>query len=344
MTVCSLGLAIVSHRSGPIGLIYALLGIVGVANAFSFPARHSLVPELVPQEDFANAVTWRSSAWQIAALGGPALGGLGITALGGTTPVFLADALCGVVVCLMIAQIRGRPRAARVEQKMSWASLSAGFRFVANSRLILAAITLDMFAVLLGGAVAMLPFYAKDILHVGSFGFGCLRAAPAVGALVIGLVLAHRPPLKKSGRDLLIAVAGFGLATIVFGLSRNVWLSFFMLVLTGAFDNISVVVRSTLMQMRTPDAMRGRVSAVNSVFIGMSNELGAFESGAAAKLMGLVPSVVFGGIGSIVVVVLCALKWPEVARLGPLDKLGDEGDPALAADIPCSALDVEGHR
>lgn len=344
MTACSIGLAIASHREGPIGLIYALLGVVGVANAFSFPARHALVPELVPAADFANAVTWRSSAWHIAALVGPALGGFGIFALGGTTPIFLADAACGVVVCLMLAQIRGRPRAARVATKLSWDNLSAGFRFVAGSRLILAAITLDMFAVLLGGAVAMLPFYAKDVLHVGSFGFGCLRAAPAVGALAVGLALAHRTPLQRSGRDLLVCVAGFGVATIVFGLSRNVWLSFAMLALTGAFDNVSVVVRSTLIQMRTPDAMRGRVSAVNSVFIGMSNELGAFESGVAARLMGLVPSVVFGGVGSIVVVILCALRWPEIARLGPLDKLGDEGDVTLAGDIPCSPLDVEGHR
>lgn len=344
MAACSLALAIVSSREGSIGLIYALLGLVGLANAFSFPARHSLLPELVPPEDFPNAVTWRSGAWQTAALVGPALGGLGIFALGGTVPVYLADAICGVIVCGLLASIRGRPRARREPTRLTWRDLTAGFRFVAGSPLILASITLDMFAVLLGGAVSMLPFYATDVLHVGSFGLGCLRAAPAVGALVTAIVLAHRPPMRRSGRSLLLSVMGFGVATIVFGISRNVWLSLAMLALTGAFDNVSVVVRSTLIQVRTPDAMRGRVAAVNSVFIGMSNELGSFESGLAARLLGLVPSVIFGGVGSVVVAIACGRAWPELARLGPLDQLGDQGDPKLAGDVPCSPLEIEGHR
>ena len=227
---------------------------------------------------------------------------------------------------------------------MTWANLSAGFRFVWDSPIVLASITLDMFAVLLGGSVALLPVFAEDILRVGPMGLGVLRAAPSLGALLMALTLAHRPPLKKAGRDLLLAVTGFGVATIVFGLSRSPALSFLMLLLTGAFDNISVVVRSTLIQVRTPDAMRGRVSAVNSIFIGMSNEVGTFESGVAARLLGTVPSVVFGGVGCVAVVILTALKWPEIARLGPLDRLTEPGDPVIAADVPCSAAEVEGHR
>ena len=326
MVICSLGLAIISYNNVPYEWIYALLTVVGIANAFYFPARHALVTELVPEGDLHNAVTWRSSAWQVAAVVGPALGGFGLHILKRPAAVYLADCVMGLIVIAAISRVRGRPRPAKVGNEMSWDNLLAGFRFVANSRLILASITLDLFAVLLGGAVAMLPFYAEDILHVGSVGFGWLRAAPAIGAVAMAVVLAHRPPLRHSGRALLVSVVAFGLATIVFGLSRNVWLSFVMLALTGAFDNISVVVRSTLVQVRTPDSMRGRVSAVNSVFINMSNELGAFESGVAARFLGLVHSVVIGGVGSIVVVGLCAWKWPEITKLGPLDQLGEEDE------------------
>lgn len=344
MALCSVALAAVSRYDAPLWTVYALMAMVGVANAFSFPARQALLPELIEGESFHNAVTWRSGAWQVAAMLGPALGGFGIWVFGGAWLVFLADALCGVVVSLLLASLQPRARSRRESGQMGWRSFLAGFSFVARTRLILASITLDMFAVLLGGAVAMLPFFAKDILHVGELGFGLLRAAPALGALLMALWIAHRPPLQRSGMALLTAVVGFGAATIVFALSRNAWLSFLMLALTGAFDNISVVVRSTLIQVRTPDSMRGRVSAVNSVFIGMSNELGAFESGAAARLFGLVPSVVLGGIGSIVVALVCPAIWPEMARLGPLDRLGEEGDPKLAAAIPCTALEVEGHQ
>jgi predicted MFS family arabinose efflux permease len=344
MALCSVALALVSRYGFPLWTVYALMALVGVANAFSFPARQALLPQLIEGESFHNAVTWRSGAWQVAAMLGPALGGLGIWLFGGASPVFLADAICGVVVSLLLAALRPQMRSVRERGQMGWQSFLAGFSFVARTRLILASITLDMFAVLLGGAVAMLPFFAKDILHVGEMGFGVMRAAPAAGALLMALWLAHRPPLQRSGLALIAAVVGFGVATIVFALSRSPWLSFLMLAATGALDNISVVVRSTLIQVRTPDAMRGRVSAVNSVFIGMSNELGAFESGAAARLVGLVPSVVFGGVGSIVVALLCPTIWPEMARLGALDKLGDEGDPDLAAAIPCTALEVEGHQ
>ena len=192
-------------------------------------------------------------------------------------------------------------------------------RFVWRTELLLAAITLDLFAVLLGGATALLPIYATDILHVGAVGLGWLRAAPALGAVVMALWLAHRPPLRRPGVSLLLAVAGFGAATIVFGFSTAFWLSFVMLALTGAFDNVSVVVRGTLMQTLTPDEMRGRVAAVNSVFISSSNELGSFESGEVAALFrSSVASVVSGGVGTIVVVLLTAWRWPRLVRLGPL--------------------------
>lgn len=344
-TTCgSVGLAAASWAHAPVWLYYVFLGIIGISGAFSFPARWAFMPELVPEEDFHNAVTWRSSAWQVAAVAGPSMGGLGLWLLDSPTPVYLADAACGVVVCAMIAAIRGRPAPSAKSGPMTWDSLLTGFRFVWNSPLVLASITLDMFAVLLGGAVALLPVFAKDILRVGKFGLGLLRAAPSFGALAMALYLAHRRPLRHAGRDLLLAVTGFGVATIVFGLSRSPVLSFAMLLLTGAFDNISVVIRSTLIQMRTPDAIKGRVSAVNSIFIGMSNEVGAFESGAAAWWLGTVPAVVLGGVGCILVVVLTALKWPEIGRLGPLDKIGEDGDLVLAVDIPSSPVEVEGHR
>ena len=344
MTCGSLGLAGVSWAHAPVAWFYVFLAIIGIAGAFSFPARWAFMPELVPPRDFHNAVTWRSSAWQVAAMVGPGMGGLGIAAFRSATPVYVMDAICGVVVCSMIAAIRARPSARKHDGPMTWESVLAGFRFVWNSPLVLAAITLDMFAVLLGGSVALLPIYAEDILHIGPVGLGWLRAAPSLGALSMALFLAHRPPLKRAGRDLLLVVTGFGVATIVFGVSRNPWLSFAMLILTGAFDNVSVVIRSTLIQLRTPDPMRGRVAAVNSIFIGMSNEVGVFESGVAAYWMGTIGSVVFGGVGCIVVVVLTALKWPQIARLGALDTLGHEPETPSEPPMPASALEVEGHR
>jgi MFS family permease len=194
----------------------------------------------------------------------------------------------------------------------------AGVKFVFDHQIILAIITLDLFAVLLGGATYLLPIYASDLLHVGVTGFGWLRAAPAIGALMMALAAAHAPPSRRAGRALLWAVVGFGLATIVFGVSRSFWLSMLMLFLTGVTDNISVIVRHTLVQVLTPDEMRGRVSAVNNIFVGASNELGGFESGLTARLFGPVISVVGGGIGTIVVVILTAIVWPEVARFGSL--------------------------
>jgi MFS family permease len=218
----------------------------------------------------------------------------------------------------MLTMIKGR-QLALAEKSATWTALVEGFRFMRSSKVILAAITLDMFAVLFGGAVALLPIYATDILQVGAQGLGILRAAPSVGALLMAFLLAHLPPMKNAGRTLLLAVVGFGLATIVFGLSTSFLLSITMLTFLGAMDNISVVIRGTLLLTQTPDAMRGRISAVNSIFIGISNELGSFESGLAAALFGPIIAVVAGGIGTIIVVLVVARTWPEMAQLKTLN-------------------------
>jgi MFS family permease len=345
-TTASLGLAAISLFQGPVWLIYVCIGLVGVAQAFSGPARWSLIPSIIPDELLTSAVTWTSSSWQIAAVVGPALGGLGLavageyvgpavrrmeipffSATGGqaTYVVYWLGALFSAVSAALLVPIRPRPTEHRHEE-LSLRSLLAGLRFVFRTDLILATITLDLFAVLLGGATALLPVYAQDILQGGPTWFGWLRAAPSIGALLMALVLAHRPPLRRAGPALLWSVAGFGAATVVFGLSRDPYLSFAMLAVTGALDNISIVVRGTLVQVLTPDSMRGRVAAVNVIFIGSSNELGALESGLTAWCFGPVWSVVGGGIGSILVVLLVMANWPQVLRLGSLASLGESRD------------------
>ncbi|MEI9893948.1 MAG: MFS transporter [Chthoniobacter sp.] len=228
-----------------------------------------------------------------------------------------SDAIFAVLGFLFILPIHA-PQDIAATHPHPLKDLSTGLRFVFENKIILATITLDLFAVLLAGALALLPIFAKEILHVDAVGLGWLRAAPSLGAVIMAFVLAHRPPLKQAGHAMLLAVAGFGAATIVFGLSRNYALSFLALALTGACDNVSVVVRHTLVQLLTPDAMRGRVSAVNNIFIGSSNEVGAFESGVTAALFGPILSVVGGGIGTILVVLATAWKWPQVRTIGPL--------------------------
>ncbi len=344
LSAAALGLAVTSALKGPVGLMYAWLALAGVAMAFANPARWAILPQLVPLRDFANAVTWRTSIWQLSSVFGPALGGAVLAAclrlptgmpawVRSPAPVYLLDAGLGLLVVSMLAGMRPTPRESATNEPMTVRSLLAGVRFVLEKKLILATITLDMFAVLLGGATALLPIFA-EILRVGPVGFGWLRAAPSIGAVAMAMTLAHRPPLRKAGQALLLSVAGFGAATIVFGLSRDATLSFFMLALAGGLDNISMVVRGTLVQILTPDSMRGRVSAVNSVFIGMSNELGAFESGVTARWLGPVASVVVGGAGCILVVLGVGAAWPEVWRLGSLVGLKslDPGpaSPALA--------------
>jgi MFS family permease len=342
--VAGLGLTAVSYWRGPVAIVYAILLARGAAQAFNNPARQALLPRLVPAGAFENAVTWASSAFQMAAVVGPGLGGIVIAVEGGATGAYLISTLLTVIYLWTLLEMRvveGTQPAAignasavdqsRPRERMTFQSLAAGMRFVRDTREILAAITLDLFAVLLGGATALLPIFAKDILHVGPDGLGWLRAAPSVGALIVGLAIAHRPAMQRTGWTLLASVAGFGIATIVFGLSRSFLLSMTMLFLLGALDGISMIIRATLVQVRTPDDMRGRVSAVNSVFIDMSNELGGFESGALAALVGPVTAVVAGGVGTIIVVTSVALAWPELRRLGPLQPEAAAQDLAAVA-------------
>jgi MFS family permease len=289
-----------------------------VARSFQSPAFSALSAQVVPPSHFANAATWSSGAWQAATIIGPALGGALIAVGGGAAGVYAgAGGLLGLVALLFSLL---RPRAVvRSTEPISREAILAGARFIRNTPIILGAITLDMFAVLLGGATALLPIFARDILLVGAEGLGWLRAAPAAGAVLAALFMALRPPLRHAGPTLLLVVAGFGLGTIIFGLSRDFGLSMLMLALLGALDNVSVVIRSTLLLTRTPDALRGRVNAVHYVFVGISNELGAFESGVAAALLSTVGAVVAGGLGTILIVALVAAKAPELRRLGRLD-------------------------
>lgn len=297
-------------------LMYLLLFINGISRAFGWAARSALFPNLVPRAALSNAVMWNSSNFELTCVLGPALGGLAIAQIN-IPSVYAIDALCGLLGFLFIAPISA-PQEIAETHPHPLQDLFTGLRFVYENKIILATITLDLFAVLLGGALALLPVFADRILGVGAWGLGWLRAAPSLGAVIMAFVLAHRPPLKKAGDAMLLAVAGFGVATIIFGLSRNYALSFLALAFTGACDNVSVVVRHTLVQLLTPDAMRGRVSAVNNIFIGSSNEVGTFESGITAALFGPVLSVVGGGIGTILVVLATAWKWPQVREIGPL--------------------------
>jgi len=322
----SVALATLSWLVAPIALVYGVLLIRGVAQAYNNPARSALLPRLVPPEVFGNAVTWSSSAFQTAAVVGPAVGGLVIALQHSATAAYVIDAVFTSIYLSMLFAIRGDAGAGsergatalKPREPMTLQSLAAGLRFVKDTKVILAALTLDLFAVLFGGATALMPVFAKDILHVGPEGLGWLRAAPSVGALLLMIVIAHRPPMQKTGWTLITAVAGFGVGTIIFGLSHSFALSLAMLFILGALDGISMIVRGTLVQLWTPDEMRGRVSAVNSVFIDMSNELGGFESGALAAAVGPVAAVVGGGIGTIVVVAGVAYAWPELRKLGPL--------------------------
>src|SRR5216684_2735459 len=302
-----------------IPIIYALLFIYGAARTFAWAARSSFFPTLVSRDAFANAVTWNNSIFQIGSVVGPGISGL-LVAHVGFPFVYALDALCALSFFLLVLPIHRGARSGNRAEKNAWRSLVAGMRFVFSRRVILATITLDLFAVLLGGATALLPVYADQILHCGPVGLGWMRAAPAVGAFVMALVIAYLPPMKHAGKTLLWCVTGFGIATIIFGLSKIFWLSLGMLFIVGAFDSVSVIIRGSIVQLVTPDEMRGRVSSVNNIFIGTSNEFGALESGLTAALFGPVISVVAGGIGTILVVIVVAMIWPETRKIGALDK------------------------
>lgn len=317
IAISAAALAAVSYWQAPVVWIYLTLLLGGVVVAFNYPARAALLPQIVPREHFANAATWNSTAFLASAAMGPAFAGLVIATTHSATVVFVADALLTLLYGVLVASIRGEQPEPSGE-RMTLRSLAAGFHYVRTTEVILAAITLDLFAVLLGGATTLLPIFAKDILHVGADGLGWLRAAPSLGALLMAVAIAHLPPMRRSGRKLFFSVAGFGMATIVFGLSKSFALSLAMLFSLGALDAVSMVIRSTLVQVRTPDEMRGRVSAVNGMFVDTSNELGGFESGALAALIGPVASVVAGGIGTLLSVVMIMRKWPALARLDTL--------------------------
>ena len=336
MSLTSLGLALIALTQGPVALIFALLALRGVGEAFNVAASGALPPQTVPVEDFENAASWSSSSWQLAAVIGPALGGLIIALHGDATPVYLFDALMGLASIAMISRIRGR-QATQTSEPMSLAGLMGGVRFILRTKVILAAVTLDMVAVLLGGATTLLPIFATRILHVGAQGLGVMVAMPSIGAICMATYQAHRPPFRHAGRTLLLAVAGFGAATVVFGFSRWFPLSLAALLVLGAMDNISVVIRKTLLLLRTPDELRGRLSAVNNVFIGASNQLGGFESGALAAAIGPVGAVALGGIGSALAVAGIARAWPELRTLGRMtaiesDEANQTGAEAINAD------------
>jgi MFS family permease len=299
--------------------IYGAIVLYGTARAFAMPAGQALLPNLVPPEHFANAVAWNSSAMQVATIGGPAIGGL-IYALGAHVVYLVSASLLLAAVVLMVSVPRPARAGPARRPPVTWATLLAGIAFIRAKPAILGAISLDLFAVLFGGATALLPIYARDILHVGPLGLGILRSGPAVGAMLTALALTHRPLTRRVGRTMFLCVAGFALSTIVFGLSTVFGLSLAALVVLGACDMVSVFVRQTLVQIATPDEMRGRVSAVNSVFIGASNELGEFESGVTAAWFGTVPAVVIGGLGTLVVCAVWAWRFPELRRIDRLER------------------------
>jgi len=324
LALCSvLLLAFTWHSlSGPLAKvvapIYGIIFLTGIARAFYRPAIVALGTDLLPRELYVNGSTWRISVYHMGMVIGPAIGGLVYAWRGPVAAHALVMALL-LAGCAGLLPLRYRPKPVPPKEGSIFASLGEGLRFVFSQRLLLGAISLDLFAVLFGGAVAVLPVFAKEILQVGPQGLGALRAAPAVGSVLMGLTLAHLPPLRRAGRTLLLCVAGFGVCMIAFALSRSFLLSLLLLAASGAVDNVSVVLRATLLQSLTPQHMLGRVSSVNQVFIGSSNEIGAFESGLAARLLGLVPSVVFGGCMTLLVVALTSWKVPELRKV---DRIG----------------------
>lgn len=294
--------------------IYAIIFLSGIARGFLFPALFAFWSQLIPRNLYANASIWNSTVWQSGAIVGPAAGGIAYGFLG-SSGAFAIDAAILFSGALMIATIPEKPLAFAGKHEDILKSLTAGIGFVFRNQMILGAISLDLFAVLFGGATALLPVFAAEILLVGPEGLGLLRAAPSIGAFVMALFMIIRPPGVNAGRNLLFSVLGYGVSMIVFALSTNFYLSLFALALSGAFDNVSVVIRSTIIQLLTPEEMRGRVASVNTMFIGSSNEIGAFESGVAARVLGTVPSVIFGGVMTLIVVVTTTIIAPKLRRL-----------------------------
>jgi len=300
--------------------IFVTIFLVGLVRGILMPAHTALLGQLVPRELLTRAATWGSTVWQVAAVTGPALGGL-MYGFFGIVPAYVLVFTFFLTCVIIIYFIKSPGKVIQHPDRDEriFASISEGIRYVFKNQILLGAFSLDMFAVLFGGAIAMLPVFASEILKVGPQGLGVLRACPAIGAILMSVILTFYPPLKRSGRQMLFSVAGFGICMIVFALSRNFYLSAGVLLLSGSFDFVSVVIRSSILQLFTSNEMKGRVSSVNSIFIGSSNELGAFESGAAASLMGLVSSVVFGGVMTLVVVGVAAVVAPKLRGMSLKD-------------------------
>jgi len=297
--------------------IYAVIFVSGIARGFLSPAQFSFMPQLIDRELYQNAITWNSTIWEGASVGGPMIGGL-VYGFFGITAAYSVDAVLTFISLVCLLMVPNRPLPPVTEEQNIWEKITAGIKFVFNNQIVLGAITLDLFAVLFGGAVALLPIFADDILHVGKIGLGFLRSAPSVGALLTAVYMTHHPIKKNLGKILLWCVAGFGFCMIGFGLSTSFWLSMALLILSGAFDCVSVITRSTMIHTLTPENMKGRVSAVNSIFIGSSNEIGAFESGVVARLLGTARSVIFGGAMTLVVVATTAWKAVKLRKIDSL--------------------------
>jgi MFS family permease len=307
-------LSVLTHFEGPLVFIYLCLFLIGIGRLLVSPTQAPLMASIIPRDSFSNAAAWRSSAGQTASILGPAAGGFGVAIFGNAQIVFAMAAGLLAIAAVSLSRITPRP-VPRSREKMTRDSVLAGIRFIRSTEVLLATITLDMVAVLLGGATALLPIFAEDVLHVGAGGLGLMRAAPAVGAVLASVAIAHRGPFRAAGPTILMAVAGFGLCSVLFGLSRSMPLSLVALGLIGVCDSISVVIRSTLQLTLTPDHMRGRVGSVHYMFVGMSNEFGEFESGVVASILGATAAVVVGGVGTILVVPAIIVLWPELRRL-----------------------------
>jgi MFS family permease len=328
----SMGLAYISWKQEQVVWMYICLSVAGVARTFLWSASASFLPQLVARHEFPLAVTWSSSTFQFSAVAGPAAGGALIALTHKAVGVYIFTAVSSLLCLGLVSLVRTHSKPPPKEP-FSMETLLGGFRFVFNHRIILGAITLDLFAVLFGGATALLPVYAKDILRVGPQGLGVLQAALPVGSMLCAMIMAHRAPMQKAGRSLIWAVVIFGLATVGFGFSKWFWFSLLMLFICGFVDNVSVIVRHTLVQVLTPDSMRGRVSSVNNLFIGTSNELGGFESGLVSYYSSPVFSVVSGGVATILVVAAVAWFWPEIPRFGRLVQGADEEAKPGAPDL-----------
>ncbi len=333
--LCSALLLAISWRAPhSVHSIYVVLVLLGVFRSFNFPVSRAILPHLVPEQHFSNAVAWNASTFQIATIAGPAIGGIAYALFRGPQAVYAIAVTVSIVSSILTLRIHPLPTSPAKElaervsgrvsdrasdkEPISLRAVFAGFRFIWEKKLILGSISLDMFAVLLGGAVALLPVYARTILHTGPWGLGLLRSAPGVGAALMAIVVAHRPIRRRAGLTMLLCVAAFGVFTIVFGISHSLVLSLIALFLTGAADMVSVIIRATLVQVATPDEMRGRVNAIDFLFIGVSNELGEFESGLTAQWFGTVPAVVLGGVGTLLVIATWAWLFPELRQADQL--------------------------